>query len=65
MFHKIFSKNRRSLFSLKISISTKNVLLNGEIVVGYCKGYETILLFFLIDGFKEKTIRLYEKEIEW
>ena len=40
----------------------ENVLLKGKIVVGYCRGHDTIIAIFLIDGFKEKTIRLYGKE---
>ena len=52
MFHQIFSKKEKNgnLISLKISPSKKKKKkkksLSGKIVVGYCKGYETIMLFF-------------------
>ena len=62
MFHKIFSRKRR-LFRLKRSNSVKNVSLKGKIVVGYCGGDDTIILTFLINGFKEKTSRLCGKEL--
>ena len=47
--------------------SVKNLALSGKIVVGYCWGHETIMLFFFffIDEFKEKIIRLKGKEIRW
>ena len=40
----------------------KNVSLKGKIVVDYCGGHDTIILTFLINGFKEKTFRLCGKE---
>ena len=57
MFHKIFSRKRRP-FVLKRSNSVKNVSLNGKIVIGHCGGHDNIILFILIDGFKEKSMRL-------
>ena len=56
MCHKVFSKKRRSV-SLKRSNSMKNVSLRGKIFVGYCGGHDTVIIIFLIDGFKERTIR--------
>ena len=64
MFHKIFSKKKQSLISLNRFLSA-NLLVNGKIVVGYFKGHETIILFFFIDGFKEKTVRLSRKKVGW
>ena len=61
MVHKIFSK-KRSLISLERSNSVKHVSLKGKIVVGYCRGNDTIIFLFFIYGFKEKTIRLYGKD---
>ena len=37
----------------------------GKQLPAIAKGVKPFYCFFLIDGFKEKTIRLYEKEIEW
>ena len=61
----LVSKKKRSLISLKRFVLTKKVSLNREIVVGYCKGHEIIILFLLIDEFNKKTIRLHRKELEW
>lgn len=59
MFNKIFRRKRRSVIYLKRSASVGNVSLNGKIVIGHCRGHNTIILLFSIDGFKEKTVRLY------
>ena len=59
MFNKIFRPKRRSVIYLKRSASVGNVSLNGKIVIEHCRGHNTIILLFSIDGFKEKTVRLY------
>ena len=65
MFHNVFSKKRREI-NLKRSNSMKNVLLKGKIVFGYCGGHDIIIIVFLIDGFKEGTIRLCSLELcQW
>ena len=56
---------KKGYFFLRRSDSVKNILLNGEIIIGHCNGYDTIILIILIDGFKEKSIRLYDKEVCW
>ena len=60
MFHKIFSQKKKSFF-LKRSDSVKNVSLNGKIIINRCTGHDTMILIILIDGFKEKTIRILKK----
>lgn len=35
---------------------------NGKKVIRHCRWHDTIIFFVLIDGFKEKTIRLCGKE---
>ena len=64
MFHKIFSQKKKSFF-LKRSESIKNVSLNGKIITNHCTGHNTMILIILIDGFKERTIRLYESKKSW
>ena len=38
-------------------------MLDRKILIGHCKGHDTTILIILIDGLKEKTIRLYNKEV--
>ena len=54
MFHKIFSTKFVNFFK-KRSNSTKDVSLNGKIVIGH----NTIILIISIEGFKGTTKRLY------
>ena len=58
MFHKIFSTKRRKFFLKRLDL-TKDVSLNGKIVVGHYRGHNTIILLISIEGFKERTKRLY------
>ena len=60
MFHKIFSQKKKSFF-LKRFDSVKNVSLNGKIIINHCTGHNTMILIILINGFKEKTIRIFKK----
>ena len=62
MFSKIFSSKA---IKLKRSASVKNVSLNGKVVVGYCRGHETIILLFTFEGYQEKIARLCRKNISW
>ena len=55
MFHKIFSRG-------KISNSIKKISLNGKIIIGHCKGHDTIILIALIDGFKERQLYFVVKK---
>lgn len=48
---------------LKRPDSVENILLDRKILIGHCKGHDTTILIILIDGLKEKTIRLYNKEV--
>ena len=51
MFHKIFF--------LRKSKSIEDASLNGKIAKGHCKGHNTMILLISIDGFKERTKKLY------
>ena len=62
-FIRYFPKEKDLFFKKKRSNSLKNVSLNGKIIIGHCKGHNTITLIVLLDGFKGRTIRLYSKEV--
>ena len=34
-------------------------------IIGHCKGHDTIIRIALIDGFEERTIILCSKEVCW
>ena len=61
-FIRYFSKKDKFDFFKKICFNKKCVVEWKE-VVGCYRGHETIILFFLIYGFKEKTSRFYGKEM--
>ena len=42
----------------KIFTSVKNVTLERKIVISYCHGYDTIMMFFPFEGYQEKIVRL-------
>ena len=58
MYDKIFPTKARKFF-LKRSRSAQDVSLNGKIIIGHCKGHDTIIFTISIEGFKEITKRLY------
>ena len=58
MFHKIFFSKKRKFF-LRRPDSTKNVPLNGKIIIGHCKGHDKIILIILFDELNEKTKGIY------
>ena len=58
MFYKIFFSKERKFFQRRPD-STKNIPLNGKIIIGHCKGHNKIILIILIDELQEKTKRLY------
>lgn len=56
---------KKGYFFLKRSDCVKNISLNGKIKIGHCNEHDTVILIILIDGFKEKIIWLYNKEVWW
>ena len=47
---------------MKLASSVENVLLHGNIVIGYCHDLGTIILLILINGYKEKKVHLWKKK---
>ena len=41
--------------------NNKKKVLNGEIILTHCRGYDTILIFFRFEGFHEQDIRLLSR----
>ena len=58
MFSKIFSRKKK-LLRLRRSPSVKNVILEGKIVISYCRGHGTIIMFFSFEEYQEKFVRLW------
>ena len=59
MFHKIFHRKRRlkemsfDIFNELLSEDRKKFEnLNGEILISHCSGYDAIITFFDISGYK-------------
>ena len=64
MFSKIFSRKKK-LFRLRRSLSVKNFELEGKIIISYCQGHDTIIMFFSFEGYQEKFVRLWGKFATW
>ena len=66
MFRKVFSRKRKQI-SLKRSSSAKNASLKGKIVLGYCGGHDTRIVFFFFFFFfflidlRKKQLRFVER----
>ena len=60
---KIFKKGRKSNTSNRIRTiyllgDKRDKYLKGEIIIGHCRGHDTITLFFHIRGFYKQEVRL-------
>ena len=53
---KLDTSNRIQTFNLIGDKRDKH--LEGEIIIGHCRGHNTIILFFHIKGFSEQHVRL-------
>ena len=67
MFQKISKKRRRHLVTNHFQENNliepdKNKLLKGEIILTHCRGHDTILIFFLFEGFHDQHIRLLSRK---
>ena len=58
MFPKIFFRERR-VRTVVQNLSPEE--LRGGIFLGPCRGHDTVVIFFNIDGFREVDIRLLHK----
>ena len=59
---KKFRKNRApNNVTLIIFLDDKSKHLNGEIIIGHCKGHDCIILFFNFDSFYDNHTRLLPK----